>query len=78
MLLAYIILDNSSKTLRSQISSTQENHKDRIYMIREIRGNCRNYIYEKSSEKEVGAIKISSKTLIRGPEKVGQKLLCFS
>jgi len=56
----------------------QENRKDRIYMIREIRGNCRNYIYEKSSEKEGDAIKTSSKTLIREPEKVGQKLLCFS
>jgi len=40
-------------------------------MIRKIRGNCRNYIYEKSSEKEGDTIKNSSKTLIREPQKGG-------
>jgi len=46
-------------------------------MIRKIRGNRRNYFYEKSSEKEGCTIENSSKTLIKQPEKEGQKLLCL-
>jgi len=56
MFLAYILLEESSKILRLQTSSARE-MKDRIYIIRKIRGNCRNYFYEKSSEKEGCAIK---------------------
>ena len=48
MLLAYILLEESSKILRLQRSSERES-KGGIYIIRKIREKRRNYFYEKGS-----------------------------